>query len=52
LKESASLVFSVSCTWLRFCTFPSVGWVKYEVLLIIIYVILTVMVYIYLKMTI
>jgi hypothetical protein len=37
LKEPASLVFSVSCTWLHFCTFPSVGWVKYEVLFIIIY---------------
>jgi hypothetical protein len=23
------------CAWLRFCTFSSVGWVKYEVLLII-----------------
>jgi hypothetical protein len=35
------------CAWLRFCTFPSVGWVKYEVLLIIIYAILTVMVYMF-----
>jgi hypothetical protein len=24
LKEPASLVFSVSCTWLRFCRFPYV----------------------------
>jgi hypothetical protein len=37
LKEPALLVFSVFCTWLRLCTFPSVGWVNCEVLFIIIY---------------
>jgi hypothetical protein len=35
------------CTWFRFCTFPSVEWVKYEVLFIIINAIFTVMVYMF-----